>query len=180
MLTLFIDTHSNLLKLSLISDRVIANICLDEVISSKVCMPSLVRLFSLAHKDVSCLSDIVVVNGPGSFTGERLGVVIAKTMAYCLDIPIRVISSFEVYLPIDYVGYLVMSEKNGYYLAYCDGSSLSDYGYIVKKDFASFDKDYKLVGDYDVLKAVRYARGKEPTNCHNVNPFYVKKIEVLK
>ena len=46
--------------------------------------------------DEQKLDEIIVVNGPGSFTGVRLGVTIAKTLAYTLNIPIKTISSLEV------------------------------------------------------------------------------------
>ncbi|MEC3757382.1 tRNA (adenosine(37)-N6)-threonylcarbamoyltransferase complex dimerization subunit type 1 TsaB [Bacillus halotolerans] len=41
------------------------------------------------------LSKIVVAKGPGSYTGVRIGVTIAKTLAWSLNIPISAVSSLE-------------------------------------------------------------------------------------
>ena len=41
------------------------------------------------------ISKIILVNGPGSFTGCRIGITIAKTYAWALNIPITTITSLE-------------------------------------------------------------------------------------
>ena len=41
------------------------------------------------------LSGIIVVNGPGSFTGVRIGVVVAKMIGYCKNIPLKAISFLQ-------------------------------------------------------------------------------------
>lgn len=38
--------------------------------------------------DTSSLSGIVVYKGPGSFTGLRIGITVANTLSYGLDIPV--------------------------------------------------------------------------------------------
>ncbi len=53
-------------------------------------MESLLDLLDIKMKDIHLLA---VANGPGSFTGLRIGVVTMKAMAYALDIPIAEVSS---------------------------------------------------------------------------------------
>lgn len=59
-------------------------------------MPAIEKLMKecdIAPKD---LTKIVVAEGPGSYTGVRIGVTIAKTLAWTLDIPLVGVSSLEV------------------------------------------------------------------------------------
>lgn len=43
---------------------------------------------NLIQRNYSKISGIVVFQGPGSFTGLRIGMTVANTLAYSLDIPI--------------------------------------------------------------------------------------------
>lgn len=45
-------------------------------------------LLTAAKKDLKDLEGIVGFAGPGSFTGLRIGLTVANTMAYGLDIPV--------------------------------------------------------------------------------------------
>jgi len=100
MITLFIDTHSSFAIMALYKDE---KLWLKKEIDgqqnhSSICMPSLVSLLEEAQINLDDISDIVVVIGPGSFTGVRLGVTIAKTIAYTKNIPIRTLTSLELFL----------------------------------------------------------------------------------
>ncbi|MEI7690225.1 MAG: tRNA (adenosine(37)-N6)-threonylcarbamoyltransferase complex dimerization subunit type 1 TsaB [bacterium] len=46
------------------------------------------KLFSDADKNLKKISGIIVNSGPGSFTGLRIGISVANTLAYSLDVPI--------------------------------------------------------------------------------------------
>jgi len=64
--------------------------------SAKTLAPAIQKLLAqdgLAPKD---LHAIAVVQGPGSFTGLRVGIATAKVMAYALQIPILAIDTLEV------------------------------------------------------------------------------------
>lgn len=59
-------------------------------------MPAIEKLlFDCEMKPVD-INKIVVAKGPGSYTGVRIGVTIAKTLAWTLSIPLVGISSLEV------------------------------------------------------------------------------------
>ena len=57
---------------------------------------NLAYLFSLARVNPEALSAIIVAKGPGSFNGLRVGMSIAKGIAFSLNIPILGISTLEV------------------------------------------------------------------------------------
>lgn len=64
--------------------------------SAKTLAPAIQKLLAhdgLAPKDMHA---IAVVQGPGSFTGLRVGIATAKVMAYALQIPIVAIDTLEV------------------------------------------------------------------------------------
>ncbi|WP_174735141.1 tRNA (adenosine(37)-N6)-threonylcarbamoyltransferase complex dimerization subunit type 1 TsaB [Mesobacillus harenae] len=59
-------------------------------------MPAIEALMHECEIKPSELTKIVVAKGPGSYTGVRIGVTIAKTLAWSLGIPITGVSSLEV------------------------------------------------------------------------------------
>jgi tRNA threonylcarbamoyladenosine biosynthesis protein TsaB len=58
-------------------------------------MPAIERLMSDCGITPNLLDKIVVAKGPGSYTGVRIGVTVAKTLAWSLNIPLVGISSLE-------------------------------------------------------------------------------------
>jgi tRNA threonylcarbamoyladenosine biosynthesis protein TsaB len=93
MITLFIDTHYKDILLYLYKD----NELLDKKVlrgvksTSVETMPALIELLSVNNLKVNNINKIAVCIGPGSFTGTRIGVTIAKTLAYANNIDIDLI-----------------------------------------------------------------------------------------
>ena len=96
--TLFIDTHDKNVLMILYKDgKIISKENLETKNKhSEVAMPTIDKLLKDVNVDVSELGNVIVVNGPGSFTGVRIAVTIAKTIAYALSIPIRVIDALTI------------------------------------------------------------------------------------
>jgi tRNA threonylcarbamoyladenosine biosynthesis protein TsaB len=98
MTILAIDTSNYPLGVALIED----NQVLGEYITnlkknhSVRIMPAIQTLMKDCERVPAQLTKIVVAKGPGSYTGVRIGVTIAKTMAWSLKIPLVGISSLEV------------------------------------------------------------------------------------
>lgn len=59
-------------------------------------MPAIVDIMDKANVRPDELDAIIVAHGPGSYTGTRIGVTIAKTMAWGLEIPIYTVSSLAL------------------------------------------------------------------------------------
>lgn len=187
MITLLIDTHGNSVMLVLYKENEYkAKLELENNLSSsEIAIPALVFLLKQKNINIKDISDIIVVNGPGSFTGERLGVTIAKTLAYTLDIPIRSITSLEMYLNDDLEGnydYIAIHEKNGYYIGKIKNHEITDYKYLPKTEYQDFINSNRVIEPkiINFNQVLINARKKEALNPHEVNPFYVKKIEVEK
>ena len=139
-------------------------------------------LFKDNNLNVKDLKKIIVVNGPGSFTGIRIGLSIAKTMAYALNIDINTISSLTAYLISNNNGEkrrAVIEDNKGYYISVFDENDNN----IVPEFYSENDEysEYKTVeSKLDVNKIIDYCKDMKSENPHFVNANYVKKIEVEK
>ncbi len=56
-------------------------------------MPAIEQLLKDCETEPKELTKIVVAHGPGSYTGVRIGVTLAKTLAWSLNIPLIAVSS---------------------------------------------------------------------------------------
>ncbi|MEC1663546.1 tRNA (adenosine(37)-N6)-threonylcarbamoyltransferase complex dimerization subunit type 1 TsaB [Bacillus halotolerans] len=97
MTILAIDTSNYTLGIALLRDNtVIAEYMTYLKKNHSVrAMPAVHSLLNDCDITPQDLSKIVVAKGPGSYTGVRIGVTIAKTLAWSLNIPISAISSLE-------------------------------------------------------------------------------------
>ena len=97
MITLFISTYSEFVTIGLLNNG--KEIARKEEKSlnghSTIIVPSIDLILKDNNLEPQDLDEILVVNGPGSFTGVRLGITVAKTLAYTLNIPIKTITSIE-------------------------------------------------------------------------------------
>nr|WP_295975390.1 tRNA (adenosine(37)-N6)-threonylcarbamoyltransferase complex dimerization subunit type 1 TsaB [uncultured Bacillus sp.] len=59
-------------------------------------MPAIEKLLQDCEMKPADIEKIVVAKGPGSYTGVRIGVTIAKTLAWTLNIPLVGVSSLQV------------------------------------------------------------------------------------
>lgn len=63
---------------------------------SQELLPNIVHLLKQAKGDIHSLKAIIVAKGPGQFNGIRVGMAVAKGLAFSLSIPIVGISTLEV------------------------------------------------------------------------------------
>jgi tRNA threonylcarbamoyladenosine biosynthesis protein TsaB len=63
---------------------------------SETLVPRIDTVLKNANIKPKELSRIIVAKGPGSYTGVRIGVTVAKTLAWTLKVPLYSISSLEV------------------------------------------------------------------------------------
>ena len=192
MKTLFISTYSGVVTIGLlISGKLLAK---KEVVSershSKYLVPLIEEILEEHQMNSAALNEVIVVNGPGSFTGVRLGVTVAKTLAYTLSIPIKTITSIEaIALSVsDFSkGVISIPDAKGFYFAFFkDNTIVSEIQYKKRDDYLNYIKEQ---GAEEILSPVldlnlevihAYLKDQKNINPHMVKPFYVKKLEVMK
>ncbi len=195
---LYIDTSSNFLYSGIVeNDKILAEIKEEFGQNlSEVALPKIVELFDKTNLKAKDIDKIIVVNGPGSFTGIRIGITIAKVYAWSLNIPITTISSLEamaISSENEKLHVPMINARRGYvYGAIYDSS----YKEILKPQHIELDKlmkclndkeDYEIISNdnFDdeikresynpsILKIVNYFKDKEAINPHSVNPEYLK------
>ena len=190
MYTLFISTYDKLITIGLLKNGSLLE--KKEVISkqnhSVLVMPTIDNILKSNQIDTSYLNDIIVVNGPGSFTGVRIGVVIAKTLAYTLNIPIKTITSLEC-ISVSKIKknnkLAIISDTKGKYVGYFDKDNklLEDFKYLKNDEYESYikNKEKYLVEceSFNLENIFNYLKIKDQINPHLVNPIYIKGIDVL-
>lgn len=179
MNTLFIDTHYQDISIFLLKDGHLVD--KRQLINKKNNSEYIFPLIKEVIDGIN-INEIIVVNGPGSFTGVRLGVTIAKTLAYTLNIPIKVITSLEVAAISNKAKNIALSDGNGYYLATFNDNFefLEDAKYVSNSQFINMDNTDSYTTEYkiDVESVYDKLKDRKCINPHLVNPVYIKKIGV--
>lgn len=156
--------------------------------SSRI-MPVIDEAFRKSKICPNDIDKIFVVNGPGSFTGIRVGLTVCKTMAYGLDIPIVLVSSLEVMASgFDSNVMSLIDARRGYVYAGGYDKDLNpfyDDKYVLLDDihfkgsFVSYDNfSFSTVKPkIDLIKLVLKHQDDEGVNPHMANPNYLKLTE---
>ena len=203
MRILYIDTSSSYLYTAIVEDNKLLGEVKEEFGQSlsEVALPKIVSVFTKNDIKPEQIDKIIVVNGPGSFTGIRIGITIAKVYSWSLNIPITTITSLEAMM--------LSNEKDAYKVPVIDARRQYVFGAIydsnnrqilkpqhikiedLKQQMASLDnyvvitnnedleEDFDNIEAYNpnILKIVEYFKDKEPLNPHAVNPDYLKLTE---
>ena len=185
---LFIDSATTNLVVAIINEGKIAYIYdnNDGHDTSSKMMPVLSEAFENAGLKPQDIDKMFVVTGPGSFTGIRVGLTVAKTMAYALNIPIVPISSLEVMASCS-GGTALINARRGYVFAGTYDEKLNVIypdSYVLMSD--KLDKPYISYDEFeftvekpkiDVLKVIKKHENDVPVNPHTLKPNYLKMTE---
>ena len=91
---LLIDTSNQPMSIALMNDDEVLAIKQQIKDHSSQLMPGIQSLFNESNLKQE-LDGIVVAKGPGSYTGVRIGVTVAKTLAYALNTKLYGVSSLK-------------------------------------------------------------------------------------
>lgn len=211
MKTLFIDSSRKSLSVALANeDKLVfvsnvnsyskhSNFLMNEI-------SEILNKFNLKPEDID---NYVILNGPGSFTGVRVGVTVSKTLAWTLSKKIYTINNLEA-LKVgikDDVIITVIPDKNDFsYVGIYDDKteeknlsidddllnihnksitivSMESSTYLnnlIQKLSKYNDVKTKIIDDYDYINVINYALSKESINPHLVKSLYLKKIDAEK
>ena len=97
MLSLVIDTSYKSFLLAIYKDNepLIINRKSNVLYHSDIAMNSLIQVFNDANIKIDDINNIIVCNGPGSFTGIRIGVTIAKVIANFKDVKLYSVDTLK-------------------------------------------------------------------------------------
>ena len=202
MITLFIDTSSSDVSIALVKDNTILssitqNLPNQHSIYTTSYIDKVLKETSLEPKDID---KIMVVNGPGSFTGVRIGVTIAKVFAYILKKDIICLSSLKIRaISSNHNNCLsiINANRNNYYI----GLYNQENNEIIEEQFNNKDFVIDIINKYnptivsendltidditiektplDIVKIVNYYKEYATTNPHLVVPNYLKLPQAL-
>lgn len=207
MLQLALDSSNQALSLALLEDQqVLAQVLITVKKNHSInLMPSIDYLMASCDKKPQDLDRIVVAEGPGSYTGIRMAVATAKTLAYALDLDLVGMSSLAALLNPALTGIqvpLIDARRQHVYAGiYKDGMALEADGYTSMVDLLDRVKNYEqvtFVGEVEAFRSLieelcpqaqiearypdaaslaRLSSGKPGQAVHAFEPAYLKKVE---
>ena len=98
MYTIILDSSNTSLTVALAKDNALIDYVSYEAWQeqSEHMIPELDGLLNKHNVDKKNIADVMVSIGPGSYTGVRISLTIAKTLAVALNIPVYTLSSLQV------------------------------------------------------------------------------------
>ena len=200
MISLFLDTSSKLLTVILVNNN---EVIYNKSIETKndhtsYAVPMIDEALKINNLKTRDINKIYIVNGPGSFTGTRIGVTIGKTLAYSNEVGIIPVSSLKQYIfskdNKDYYVSMIIDKNNRLYYGIYD----KNYNDIVTDKYSTIDDfksdiekldgnilfisdkeldDFNVVNqELDIIKLMNYYKDNE-IDSFLLKPNYLKKIE---
>jgi len=196
MTALFLDTSSNTLIISIIKDnQLIDKYVLESAREHSVyAVDKLKEVLEKNNLTPNDIDKIFIVNGPGSFTGIRIGVTIAKTYAYALNKEIIPVSSLKMailgFTNFDNYVSIIPDKRNHSFLGIYNKEYNTVFEGLVNEETLN-KKIEELSGsvkkvirelessdnkDIDILSITSYYKKQKGVNAHSINPNYLKEV----
>jgi len=151
MYSLFIDTSTKYLCLGVAKDNVVIYKYQEEAIKkqSELTIPYLKKMLDETNLTLNDINEVVVTIGPGSFTGIRIGMCVAKVLASVNHLPLKAISSLNSYASLGKKIVLLDAKANRAYVGvYNDNVNVIDECVMELSDVEKLVEKYN---DYDVV-----------------------------
>ena len=198
MISLVMDTSNSYLAVGLFKD----NMCLEAFQEkgsrrqSEKAIPSLKEVLDRHHIALKDVNEMIITSGPGSYTGVRVAMTIAKTLAAVSDVRIKSVSSLAAYAGMNQALSVIDARGHKVFVGvYENGLPLIKEQVMTLEDFTQLRaeyEDFELVGEVGCLGldekewdlcANIYALGQMADPITNVDllvPTYIKDVEAKK
>ncbi len=199
MISLFLDSSDKKVIVALLNGGKLIDSIIEENDNhlSEMFLPMIERIIAKNQLQIDNIDAIYVINGPGSFTGVRVGVTTAKVMAWGLKKRIIPISELALLATTStnkkYIVPYIDARRNAVYAGIYDknlNSVMAD-AYIsiddlMKKidhiedvEFVSYynNIEHTIEPNIDIEKIVQKHYNDEGINPHQVVPNYLKRTE---
>lgn len=148
---LFIDTSTKYLCIGIAKDEKVIYKFQQEAIKkqSELTIPFLQKALKENNLELKDIDEVTVTIGPGSFTGIRIGMCVAKVLASLNNIPLKAISSLNSYASLGKKIVILDAKAKRVYLGiYHDNKKVIDECVVEISTLKEMLKDYP---DYDVV-----------------------------
>ena len=192
MITILLDSSNTNLSVGIAKDNLLLDYISYEAWQrqSEYMIPELEKLLNKHNVKKEDINDVVVAVGPGSYTGVRIAITIAKTICTALDAKLYAVSSLRVQKNGNVPSICVINARsNRSYIGVYEGDKILLTDQIMKnEDVLNYIKshpDYSLCGDskylgidgimvnniQEMLSLKGYL---EPINPLSLKPVYMK------
>jgi len=177
MFTLLLDTSNTYLSIGLAKDHKVVDSIAYEAWQkqSEFLIQELDAILNRNNIGREDIDTVISAKGPGSYTGVRIALTVAKVIAFALNVPLYLVSSLEVLKDKDAPSICLMNarSKRSYFGVY-DGETVVVEDKIVDNQealkYISEHPDYKVCGDVAYL-------GFESTQLKNLENLAISDIE---
>lgn len=198
MKTLCMDSAHKHLIIVLLEDGEVkassAQLCWKK--QSETLFPELIRLMDTLHWTADDLQQVVITDGPGSYTGVRIAMTVAKVLCTRKQIPLYCLSTLQLYAGLQDHAYVMLDARSsraytaklhqGQFVQEEAIQTLDDIREQILCDDSTLLGDTTLLGKEEVsinfvdnfAKLLPYAKLIE--NIHTLTPRYLKEQDAYK
>lgn len=197
MKSLLIDTSNRYLVIAAYNDGQLIEGIQEEGSKkqSEYAIPYIEKILNDHQLELFDFDEVIVTRGPGSYTGVRVGMTIAKTLKTVHPVNVKMISSLQAYagLKENCISVIDARSKKIFVAVYHNGEIVQPECLMDIADFASFKEKYQnyvVVGDTHLVNEgsvdvclyenmYELSKNIQPvSSVHELIPTYIKDIEV--
>ena len=158
MISLFIDTSTKYLCIGIAKDHKVIYKFQQEAIKkqSELTIPFLSESLAKCNLTLNDIDEVNVTIGPGSFTGIRIGMCVAKVLASMKNIPLKAISSLNAYASLGKKIVILDAKAKRVYLGIYNDNERKDEMKKIRFNMDDLNEQLRIQG-YTGIKDINFA-----------------------